>query len=113
MARTPRDLLTPAALHMLMALSREDLHGYGIKKSVEVQTGGRMRLGPGTLYEGIHRMEAEGWIEEVEGEPSEGRPRRTYALTLKGRSAMEDELQRLSRIVGFARENALLPGGES
>ncbi|MDH3223994.1 MAG: helix-turn-helix transcriptional regulator, partial [Gemmatimonadota bacterium] len=70
MARTPRDLLTPAALHILMALSREDRHGYGIKKAVEEQTAGRMRLGPGTLYEGIHRMESSGWIEEVESEAS-------------------------------------------
>lgn len=109
MARTPRDLLTPAALHILMALSQEDLHGYGIKKSVASQTQDRMRLGPGTLYEAIHRMESAGWIEEVESGPSEGRPRRTYRITSRGRALMEDELDRLSQVVGFAEANALLP----
>lgn len=109
MARTPRDLLTPAALHILMALSQEDLHGYGIKKAVARQTGNRMRLGPGTLYEAIHRMEGAGWIEEVDSGPSEGRPRRTYRITRTGRGRMAEELDRLSQIVGFAEAHALLP----
>ena len=109
MARTPRDLLTPAALHILMALSQEDLHGYGIKKAVAAQTENRIRLGPGTLYEAIHRMESAGWIEEVESGPSEGRPRRTYRITPTGQGLMSDELGRLRRIVGFAEANALLP----
>ena len=110
MARSPRDLLTPAALHILMALSRSDLHGYGIKKAVEEQTEGRLRLGPGTLYEGIHRMEADGWIREVEGPETRGKPRRYYRVTEEGRRRMEDELQRLDQIVGFAREQALIRG---
>ena len=109
MARTPRDLLTPAALHILMALSQEDRHGYAIKKAVAAQTRNRMRLGPGTLYEAIHRMESAGWIEEVESGPSEGRPRRTYRITPTGKSLMEEELDRLSQIVGFAEAHALLP----
>jgi DNA-binding PadR family transcriptional regulator len=54
---------------MLMALAREDLHGYGTKQKVEARTRGRLRLGPGTLYEGIHRMEAAGWIREINWSP--------------------------------------------
>ncbi len=109
--RTPRDLLTPAALHILMALAREDLHGYGIKKDVEWRTGGRLRLGAGTLYEAIHRMEADGWIRETgEGKGGGGR-KKVYALTARGRAAMEEELRRLAGIVDFARSEDLLPGG--
>ena len=108
MARSPRDLLTPAALHILMALSQRDLHGYGIKKAVASQTGNRMSLGAGTLYEAIHRMESAGWIEEVDSGPSEGRPRRTYRITAVGREQMQEELDRLHRIVGFAEAHALL-----
>lgn len=106
--RTPRDLLTPAALHMLMALAREDLHGYGIKHDVEERTEGRLRLGPGTLYEAIHRMEADGWIEEVTG-PGDDAKRKYYHLTEAGRAVMEEELRRLDRILRFARQEALLP----
>lgn len=106
--RTPRDLLTPAALHILMALARDELHGYGIKHDVEERTGGRLRLGPGTLYEAIHRMEADGWIEEVPGPGSDGK-RKYYRLTDEGRAVMEEELGRLAEIVRFARQEALMP----
>jgi DNA-binding PadR family transcriptional regulator len=109
MARSPRDLLTPAVLHILMALSDEPLHGYGVKRAVADQTGGRLRLGPGTLYEAIHRLEADAWIEEVPGPRSTGKPRRYYQTTEKGRARMEEELLRLRRVVGYAEDHALIP----
>ena len=107
--RSPRELLTHAALHMLMALAREDLHGYAIKQQVEVRTHGRLRLGPGTLYEGIHRMEAAGWIREVEGSGDAGGKRKVYRITTVGRRVMEEELERLAEVVRYARAEELLP----
>jgi DNA-binding PadR family transcriptional regulator len=93
---------------MLMALAREDLHGYAIKQKVEERSGGRIRLGPGTLYEGIHRMEVAGWIRETgtSGHPS-GK-RRVYRLTPAGKRVMEEELERLAEVVRFARAEDLL-----
>lgn len=106
---TPRELLTPAALHILMALASRPLHGLGIKDDVEERTAGRLRLGPGTLYEAIHRMEADGWIEEVHDHPdAEGR-RRVYRLSAAGRERMQEELRRLDAVVRYARDHALLP----
>ena len=66
--KNPRDLLTPAALHILLSVASERLHGYAIKRAVEARTEGALSLGPGTLYEAIHRMANSGWIEEVGGE---------------------------------------------
>ena len=109
--RSPRDLMTPATLHILLALAREELHGYGVKQEVEERTGGRLRLGPGTLYEAIHRLEADGWIEEVASPGGVGGKRKYYRLTTAGRAAMEDELRRLAAIVEFARDERLVPGG--
>lgn len=103
-ARSPRDLLTPAALHILLTLSQRNLHGYGIKTAVEERTGGRLVLGPGTLYEAIHRMHEDGWIEEMEG----GGRRRVYRITTRGRAVLDDELERLEEIVEFARDADLL-----
>ncbi len=42
-SRGPRDLLplTPAVLHILLALADEERHGYGIMREVEERTGGR------------------------------------------------------------------------
>jgi DNA-binding PadR family transcriptional regulator len=57
----PGDLLplTPAVMHILLVLADEERHGYGIMKEVEGQTGGEVRLGPGTLYGAIKRMLAD------------------------------------------------------
>jgi DNA-binding PadR family transcriptional regulator len=106
--RNPSDLLTPAALQILLSLAAGELHGYGIKRDVEERTGGGMVLGPGTLYEAIHRMEAGGWIEEVEGGDAR---RRVYRLTPSGRRVLDDELRRLDAIVRYARAEELI-GGE-
>lgn len=111
--KTPRDLLTPAALHILLALARGELHGMAVKDDVEARTGGRLRLGPGTLYEAIHRMEADGWISEVTAHPDAAGKRRVYRITPAGRRVMEDELRRLDAVVRFARDHALLPEGEA
>jgi len=84
--RDPRDLLplTPAVLHVLLALADDERHGYGIMKEVEALTGGETRLGPGTLYGSIKRMLADGLIEESEERPDpeldDGR-RRYYRMT--------------------------------
>jgi DNA-binding PadR family transcriptional regulator len=64
-----------------------------------------MSLGPGTLYEAVHRMAADGWIEEVEG----GGRRRVYRITRAGLQVLDDELKRLEEIVTYARRADLLP----
>lgn len=111
----PRTLLTPAALHILMSLAQGVRHGYGIKRDVEGATDGELHIGPGTLYEAIHRMEAQGWIEEVDAadlvdEPDYDARRKYYRLTDDGRHEMEAELLRLDGILEHARDRALMPG---
>ncbi len=56
--------LTPAVLHILLALSTTDRHGYGIMKQVESDSQGKVRMGPGTLYGSISRMIDAGLIGE-------------------------------------------------
>lgn len=109
-AGNPRDLMTPAVLHMLLALADGALHGYGIRQNVEERTNGALNLGPGTLYEGVHRLERNGWIEETQPDDEADGRRRYYRLTVPGRRAMEDELSRLDEIVRYARARDLLPG---
>jgi DNA-binding PadR family transcriptional regulator len=45
--------LTPSVLHILLALSTEERHGYGIMKEVESDSQGKVKMGPGTLYGSI------------------------------------------------------------
>ena len=101
---TPRELLTPAALHVLLSLADGPRHGYGIKQDIEARTDGELSLGPGTLYEAIHRMLESGWIEEA---GRDGR-RKNYRLTREGKKQMGAELSRLEGIVRYARAKALL-----
>ncbi len=56
--------LTPAVLHILLALADGDQHGYAIAQAIEALTDGTVRMGPGTLYGSIGRMVASGLIEE-------------------------------------------------
>ncbi|HSR41585.1 MAG TPA: helix-turn-helix transcriptional regulator, partial [Longimicrobiales bacterium] len=98
---TPPDAflpLTPVTLQILLSLTRGPLHGYGMKRDVEDRTDGRVRLGAGTLYAGLQRMEADGLIEESEAPEElegEANPRwRFYAVTVLGRRVLEAELRR-------------------
>ena len=43
-------------LNVLLALADGERHGYGIMLEVRERTGGRVRLGPGTLYGAIKRL---------------------------------------------------------
>ena len=111
--------LTPVALNILLALADEERHGYGIGVEVRERTGGKMRLGPGTLYGSIKRMVDGGLIEESEG-PAEEVPddvrrrydaerRRYYRLTRFGERVLAAELSRLEGVVRAARLKGVFP----
>ena len=104
--------LTPAVLHILLALAEEERHGYGIMKEIEDRTGGEMRLGPGTLYGAIKRMLADGLIEESDERPDpelDDRRRRYYRITDFGRRVVGAEVERLQDLVNTARARKLWP----
>jgi DNA-binding PadR family transcriptional regulator len=110
----PRDLLplTPAVLHILLALADEERHGYGIMKEVEGRTGGEVRLGPGTLYGSIKRMREDGMIEESDERPDpalDDERRRYYRLTDFGRRVLAAEVGRLEDVVSVARNKGAFP----
>jgi len=103
--------LTPAVLNILLALADEERHGYGIMREVEARTGGRTRLGPGTLYGSIKRMLADGLIEESEERPDpelDDQRRRYYRITDFGRGVAGAEAERLQELVDTARARKLL-----
>lgn len=108
-----RKPLSLPVIHILLALSDGAAHGYAIKQAVEERTGGTVRLGPGTLYEAIQRLQEGGLIEErsVRGdEPANGQQaqRRYYGLTDRGWDVLRDEVRQLHAIVDAARANPRL-----
>jgi DNA-binding PadR family transcriptional regulator len=104
--------MTPAAFHILLALADAERHGYGIMQEVSQRTGGKVRLGPGTMYGSIKRMLEQGLIEESGERPDpelDDERRRYYRLTALGRRAAAAEAERLEAMVRTARARKLLP----
>ena len=107
--------LTPVVFHTLLALSRGPLHGYAISQDVEEASGGRVRMGPGTLYGSLQRMQKAGFVRECEA-PSSGGPhgerRRYYELTTLGVDALRAEALRLDSLVSLEPFRAIVERGE-
>ena len=99
-------MLTRNEFHVLLALLDGPRHGYGIMQDVEELTSGQLKLGPGTLYTAIARLERAGLIDECEADA--GR-RRCYRISRKGKSAASQEAERLLALVRAARKGGLLP----
>jgi DNA-binding PadR family transcriptional regulator len=103
-ARGHMPALTPAVLHILLALAGGELHGYGILKEVMRHTDGAVRLGPGTIYGTLQRLMESGWVEESGGPATAvDERRRHYRLTRSGREALEAEVRRMEGLVRTAR----------
>jgi DNA-binding PadR family transcriptional regulator len=101
--------LTPAVFHVLLALSQGERHGYGILKDVLQQTGGAVRLGPGTLYGTLQRLMETGWVEEAAAPRDTADPRRRYyRLTRDGRRALVAEVERMDALVRTARAHRVI-----
>ena len=103
---TPQAPLTPAVLHILLALSTGERHGYGIMKQVEADSQGKVKMGPGTLYGSMGRMTLAGLVREsdkrVDTELDDER-RVYYELTNEGQAALEAELKRYRGVVAVAK----------
>lgn len=89
--------LSPAAVQILAALATEDLHGYGIIQAVAVQSQGRLRIGPGTLYDNLKRFIEQGWVRDLQ--PGPENDKRMYRLTASGKRVLSDEIARLDHLV--------------
>jgi DNA-binding PadR family transcriptional regulator len=97
--------ISAISYHILLALAGKDRHGYLIRKAVEEQTGGALRLGTGTLYAAIRRLEDAGWIQESPWRPDadlDDERRRYYRLTRSGRATLIAETERTRALVSFA-----------
>lgn len=100
MAGREKGPLTEPMYYVLMSFLRRERCGTEITEFVEHKTGGRVRLGPGTLYTLLSKFQEEKLIVEA---GVDGR-KRSYRLTDKGRSIFEEELARLRTCVDDGEE---------
>ncbi len=103
--------LPEATLHILLALSDQDRHGYAIIQDVEVRTEGALRLSAGTLYRSIARMVEQELITEVAPRRTraDDERRRYYRITPFGTAVARAELRRLTELVRLGRARGLTP----
>ena len=85
--------MTDPNLLVLASLAEGDKHGYAIMEDVERFAG--VRLGPGTLYGAITRLEERKLIRAVSPEER----RQPYAVTALGRAHLSAQLAQLERVV--------------
>ena len=100
------ETLSPAALHILLALGTDARHGYAIMQRVAEASDGRIRILPGTLYATIKKLLADGLIEEIDPPRDAGSDdarRRYYRVSRRGRVAAEAETRRLALLVKLGR----------
>src|ERR1700752_419750 len=92
--------LTPAVVHILLALFGKERHGYDIMQQVKVDSADAVKMGPGTLYGSLDRMIEAGLVSQAN--PRD--PRRIYyKLTALGQTTLRAETERLSRLALVAR----------
>lgn len=92
MARAKFQTLTEQMFYILLCL-KEECYGMDIMEKVAAHTGGRVGVGPGTLYNLLEQFVEADMIRETK---VEGR-RRSYILTEKGQAVLEREICRLKQ----------------
>jgi DNA-binding PadR family transcriptional regulator len=88
-------------LLVLTSLAGEPKHGYAITQDIADTMG--VRLGAGTLYAVIARLESRGLIEPLEAEDR----RRPYRLTAAGARELAEQSERMHRVASAARQRLL------
>lgn len=86
--------MTEAMYYVLLALMRPN-HGYQLMQAITDVSNGRLKMGPGTLYGVLSRMQKDGLISLAE---DDGR-RKTYQITVEGEEALRIEYSRLNALI--------------
>lgn len=102
MPKKAMEVLTESMFYVLMAFCSGPLCGIDVADFIDRQTGGRLQVGPATLYTILAKFEKEKYIREI---AVDGR-KRTYCITEKGVQAYQAELERLRQCVADAEQCA-------
>ncbi len=78
---------------ILFAL-REEKHGYGIMQDVEKITSGRIKLGAGTVYQSLSKLESDGLIQPTQ----EIERKKQYQITKIGEKILSEEIDRIREL---------------
>jgi len=106
----PTDLVQGTLdLLILRVIATEPQHGWAIAQRINQVSGDVLKVGQGSLYPALHKLEQQGWIKAEWGESDNGRRAKYYTLTRAGRTALDKESAqwaRLSAAVSLVVRNA-------
>lgn len=83
---------------VLRALELEPMHGWGITERLEQWSDNVLRLGQGTLYPALYRLERQGFVRSEWKTTTNNRQARYYSLTRAGRRRLGEELAQWERM---------------
>ena len=90
--------MTEAAYYVLISLNKPR-HGYGIMQHVNDITNERIKIGAGTMYGNLSRMEKEGLINSV----AEEERKKIYEISEKGKNVLKLEIKRLEELLNHGK----------
>ena len=94
-----KDLVAASSRPLILAvLRRGESYGYALLGEVREMSGGELNWSDGMLYPVLRRLEREGLVESCWRRSDEGRRRRYYELTKRGRAAAEEERQQWTMV---------------
>jgi len=95
----PTDLVQGTLdLLILRVIALEPMHGWAVAQRIRQMSNDELRVGQGSLYPALHKLEQQGWIEAEWGESENNRRAKFYSLTRAGRKALETESAQWERL---------------
>ena len=88
------------SLLLLNLLSRGELYGYEILQEASLRSANAFEFKEGTLYPALHQLEKKGQIKSEWRTAENGRERKYYSLTAKGRKAAAEYEKQWQHLTG-------------
>ena len=90
-------------LLVLKTLQTGPMHGWDIAQRIQQVSRGILRVGQGSLYPALHRLEAQAWIASEWGASENNRRAKFYKLTAAGRKQLSAETETWERFTGAVK----------
>lgn len=83
-------------IHILHHAAEHEIYGVWM---MEELTHHGYKVGPGTLYPMLHTMEEEGWLESISRKTEQGKIRKYYKITKRGRAVLNEAKRKMQELV--------------
>lgn len=84
---------------VMQLLSDGEMYGYQIVESLAAKSGGVFELGQSTLYPMLYNLESKGLVKSRQKAGPNGRMRRYYKLTVKGKKKLSSDREQWAALV--------------